>query len=53
MSIVAVVGTFDTKAAELTYIADRLRAAGVTVRTIDLATGSGPRGKTDVSADEV
>ena len=53
MTFVAVAGTFDTKAEELTFIADRLRAAGVNVRTIDLSTGSGPRGKTDVSAAQV
>ena len=53
MTFVAVAGTFDTKAEELTYIADRLRDAGVNVRTIDLSTGSGPRGKTDVSAAQV
>ena len=53
MTFVAVAGTFDTKAAELTYIVERLRAAGVNVRTIDLSTGSGPRGKTDVSAAQV
>ena len=53
MTFVAVAGTFDTKAEELTYIAERLRDAGVNVRTIDLSTGSGPRGKTDVSAAQV
>ena len=53
MTFVAVAGTFDTKAAELTYSVERLRAAGVNVRTIDLSTGSGPRGKTDVSAAQV
>ncbi len=53
MTFVAVAGTFDTKAEELTFIADRLRDAGVNVRTIDLSTGSGPRGKTDVSAAQV
>lgn len=33
-----VVGTFDTKAAELNYIAERLRAAGVATCTVDLST---------------
>lgn len=33
-----VVGTFDTKTDELTYIADRLTDAGVLVRTVDLST---------------
>lgn len=48
----AVAGTFDTKAAELDYIADRLRAAGVTVRTVDLGTSGRARGA-DVPAREV
>lgn len=33
-----VAGTFDTKAAELNYIADHLRLAGVSVRTVDIST---------------
>ncbi|MEM6323327.1 MAG: Tm-1-like ATP-binding domain-containing protein [Pseudomonadota bacterium] len=49
--IAAVAGTFDTKSRELSYIAERLRAAGVTVRSIDLGTtGSG---SADVTAQEV
>lgn len=35
----AVAGTFDTKSAELSYIAGLLRAAGIETRTIDLSTG--------------
>jgi uncharacterized protein (UPF0261 family) len=49
----AVAGTFDTKAAELNYIAQRLRAAGVAVVTIDVSTGKAPCCATDVSAAEV
>lgn len=33
-----VVGTFDTKAAELGYVATLLRAAGVAVQTVDIGT---------------
>jgi uncharacterized protein (UPF0261 family) len=33
-----VVGTFDTKGAELRYVADLIAATGVPVRTVDLAT---------------
>lgn len=33
-----VAGTFDTKAAELAYLADRLTAAGVSTCTVDLGT---------------
>lgn len=47
-----VAGTFDTKSAELGYIADRLRAAGVAVKTVDLSTTGGQNG-TDVSPQEV
>ena len=49
--IAAVAGTFDTKAEELSYIAARLRAAGVSVRTIDLGTTG--TGRADVAARDV
>jgi uncharacterized protein (UPF0261 family) len=49
----AVVGTFDTKAAELNYIVERLRARGIVPRTVDLGTGTGSRCPVDVSAVEV
>jgi uncharacterized protein (UPF0261 family)/ABC-type branched-subunit amino acid transport system ATPase component len=35
-----VVGTFDTKDAELRFIRDRLRALGIAVRTVDLSTSA-------------
>ena len=47
-----VVGTFDTKGTELDYVADLIRAAGVTVLTVDLSTQGEP-GSADVSAREV
>jgi uncharacterized protein (UPF0261 family) len=37
-AVAYVCGTFDTKAAELHYLAGLLRAAGVPVRTVDLGT---------------
>lgn len=37
-----VVGTFDTKGAELTYIRDRIIEQGLQVRTIDLSTSGKP-----------
>ena len=40
MSRAYVVGTFDTKSAELRYIADRLAAAGVPVLRVDVGTQS-------------
>ena len=39
---VYVAGTFDTKAAELSYIRDRVAAHGLRVRTIDLSTSGKP-----------
>ena len=47
-----VCGTFDTKGVELRYLADRLRAAGVAVRMVDLGT-LGEGGLVDVTAAEV
>src|SRR5882757_8250349 len=47
-----VVGTFDTKGAELGYVADLIRAAGVPVRTVDLSTLD-QGGPADVAAREV
>jgi uncharacterized protein (UPF0261 family) len=47
-----VVGTFDTKAPELHYIADLLRGAGVPVFTVDIGTRS-PEGAADLGAREV
>ena len=47
VSLAYVVGTHDTKAAELSYVAALLRAAGLDVRTVDVST-SDPSGA-DVS----
>jgi uncharacterized protein (UPF0261 family) len=47
-----VVGTFDTKAAELGYIAELLRAAGVQAVTVDVGTRS-PPDVADIGAREV
>jgi uncharacterized protein (UPF0261 family)/ABC-type branched-subunit amino acid transport system ATPase component len=47
-----VVGTFDTKGKELRFIADRLKALGVPVRTVDLST-SGKPSSADVPALQV
>jgi uncharacterized protein (UPF0261 family)/ABC-type branched-subunit amino acid transport system ATPase component len=47
-----IVGTFDTKSAELRFIRDRLRAYGVPVRTIDLST-SGKPSRADVTPQQV
>ncbi|MCG6901314.1 MAG: Tm-1-like ATP-binding domain-containing protein [Rhodobacter sp.] len=46
-----VAGTFDTKGDELRYVAGLIRAAGVTVRTVDLGTSG--TGRADVAAAEV
>ncbi|GAP38013.1 Tm-1-like ATP-binding domain-containing protein [Piscinibacter sakaiensis] len=47
-----VVGTFDTKAAELGFLAGLLRARGVAVRTVDIGTRSSP-GLADIAAEQV
>jgi uncharacterized protein (UPF0261 family)/ABC-type branched-subunit amino acid transport system ATPase component len=47
-----VVGTFDTKGAELRFVVDRLRTVGIQVRTIDLST-SGKLSRADVSPMQV
>lgn len=48
-----IAGTFDTKAVELRYIAQCLRAQGLSCRTVDVSTSSlEPRG-TDITALEV
>ena len=39
IEFVYVLGTFDTKIAELTYVAERLRQAEAKVRTVDVGTG--------------
>ncbi len=49
--IACVAGTFDTKGAELGYIADLIRNAGLAVRTVDLGTTGD--GAADVSAAEI
>ena len=42
-----VAGTFDTKGAELSYIADLIETAGLNVQTADLSTAPAPSfGKT-------
>jgi uncharacterized protein (UPF0261 family) len=52
MALAYVIGTFDTKGAELGYAAERLRAAGADVVTVDVSTQE--RGTlADVGADEV
>ena len=47
-----IVGTFDTKGAELRFMRDRLRAYGVPVRTVDLST-SGKPSRADVTPSQV
>ena len=51
--IAYVVGTMDTKGAELDYVAELLRAAGTDVVTVDVSTGRADGGGADVAADEV
>ena len=51
-STIFVAGTFDTKSAELGYLADVLKNAGVSVKTIDLSA-TGNASKADVSPQAV
>jgi len=51
-STIFVVGTFDTKSAELGYLKETLTSAGVEVKTVDLAA-TGDASDTDVSPQEV
>ncbi|MBA0124530.1 Tm-1-like ATP-binding domain-containing protein [Haloechinothrix sp. YIM 98757] len=52
MGYAYVVGTFDTKGTELSYVAELITAAGVAARTVDLAP-TGGRSEADVPAAEV
>ena len=47
-----VAGTFDTKAAELNFVRDKLRALKIPVKTVDLST-SGKISSADVSPNQV
>ncbi len=51
-SCVYVIGTFDTKASELLYAAERIAACGAALRTVDISTGANT-GKADVSNETV
>lgn len=53
MRHVYVVGTYDTKGAELGYVADLARAAGATVVTVDVSTTTGGEYGADVGPREV
>lgn len=46
---ILVVGTFDTKTTELNFIADQIKAAGVTVKTVDLSASTGHASAADVT----
>ena len=54
MGLAYVVGTFDTKGRELSYVAELAREAGAEVVTVDVSTSGGPPGTSlDVTAEEV
>jgi uncharacterized protein (UPF0261 family) len=50
--VALVVGTFDTKGAELRFVADCLRARGIIVKTVDVATSGAPS-DADVKPQEI
>ncbi len=47
------VATMDTKGAELAYVADCLRAAGVAVKTVDVGTLTAPTVAPDITREQV
>ena len=47
------IATMDTKADELIYVANCLRAAGVNVKTVDVGTLTGPKRDPDVTREDV
>ncbi|QQA42698.1 Tm-1-like ATP-binding domain-containing protein [Pelagovum pacificum] len=49
---ILVIGTMDTKAAELTFVRDRIAAAGETVRIVDVST-SAKGGGADIGASDI
>ena len=51
--MIAVMGTFDTKASELEYLAEHIREAGESVARIDVSTGLTTPLAVEVSRDEV
>ncbi len=51
-NVIFVAGTFDTKSAELDFIADRIAAAGVGVQTVDLSA-TGQTSPADVTPQDV
>lgn len=53
MAVVYVVGTFDTKRAELEHVADLLRENGSSVVTVDLSTRENTTAAVSVSAESV
>src|SRR5690242_3594291 len=48
-----VIGTHDTKGAELRHVAELLRAAGLAVTSVDVSTSDKGAARADVSAAEV
>jgi uncharacterized protein (UPF0261 family) len=50
---VAVVGTFDTKGHELSFLSEVIRAYGVDVVTVDCGVVGQPSAEVDISAEEV
>jgi len=51
--VVLVAGTLDTKGAELRFIRDLIRAAGLPVRLVDLSTSSGHHSSAEVPAHQI
>ncbi len=52
-AVVYAIATMDTKAAEIAFVADCLRRAGVEVHTVDVGTGVMPTVEPDISREAV
>jgi uncharacterized protein (UPF0261 family) len=52
-SSILVIGTMDTKAAEVRFLRDRIAAAGARSLVLDVSTSGGAGGEAEVTADDV
>jgi len=52
-NLILVIGTMDTKSAELLFLRDQIAALGADARIIDVSTGGRSSPNADVGADEV
>lgn len=53
MPVVYLIATMDTKGLELQFVAERMRSAGVSVKTVDVGTLSTPQAQPDIDRHQV